>query len=128
MRTKNYAYKLSGILMIVSGFASIVTAVLVFISRISASDTSLFLTIASATLALVYSIINIVIGFSAAGRTNSRRSIMEGFRLGVFSVVLFVFQILLSAANGIVLTHLIILAVCGFILPCFYLIASQLKI
>ena len=113
--------------MIIAAAVSAVTAVLVFISRISASGASLALAAASAVLILLCSFLNFTLGSSATGGKKSRRQVKGGFRIGVISIILFVIGMLLAAANGIIIVHMIILTVCGLIIPCFYLIACQIK-
>lgn len=113
--------------MIIAAAACVVTTVLVFISRITASGTSLVLAIAAAVLNLICSFLNFTLGSSATGGKKSRRQVKGGFRLGIISIILFVIGMLIAAANGIIIVHLVILTVCGLIIPCFYLIACQIK-
>lgn len=126
MKAKNFVYSLSGIFMMAAALFGAYTAVLVFISRLNSNEASFILAVAAAVLSFVYSIINFVLGLFVFKRKN-RRQIMGNIRLGVVSIILFVVQILLSAVNGIAINHLVILAICAFVIPCFYMIASQLK-
>lgn len=126
MRTGKIAYKITGIFMILGGLCAIVTAVMVFISRLSAAGALMTLSAAAAALNLIWAVLNIYLGFSAFGRINNKQ-LKKGFFLGIVSVILFIFQSLLAAANGIVIIHLLILIVCGFVIPCLYIYICRFK-
>ena len=64
----------------------------------------------------IYSLIFLICGLLALVRTIPRKvvSVRPFVQVGVFMAVI---QLILSAAGGIFINHLIILAVCGILIP-----------
>ena len=121
MKRKNTALVITGIFMILAAWGAIATAVLIFISRLSAVGASLSKSVLSGLLILVWAFIDLGIGFSCVTGRKRKKQLRKYFALGIFSIVLFFIQSFLSAANGIVIIHLVILIVCGFVIPCLHL-------
>ena len=128
MKKKNASYIVTGIFMILSGLAGLVLTVLVFISGLTSAVSALSFTVISAALTMIWAIINLNIGFSSVGGAKNQKRLKRNFYLGTVSVIIFIVQILLSAANGISAVHLIILIACGFVIPCVYIFVCRLKI
>lgn len=125
MKTKKIPVIISGILMLPASIAAIVTDILVFISRLSAVSSSLLLTLVSCGLVILWAILNLYTGLSAiAGRKKSKK-LKKCFILGVISVIIFIIQGMISAMNGIAVNYLLILAVCGFAIPCIHIFTCR---
>ena len=121
MKRKNIAFIITGIFMILAALCAIATAVLIFISRLSAVGASLFKCALCCVLILVWAFINLCLGFSDLSGRKRKKQLKRNFALGLFSTILFLVQSFLSAAGGIYVIHLLILIVCGFVIPCFHI-------
>lgn len=127
MKTRKIGLIITGILMIIASLTAAVTAVLIFISRFSAVGTSVMLSFISCALIFVWAILNIYIAFTSLFGGKKSKRFKKCFVLGIISIILFTGQCFVSAFNGIVLTHLLILAVCGFVIPCFQLFVCRCR-
>lgn len=125
MKRKNIALAITGIFMILAALGAMATAVLIFISRFSAVGASVFKGALCCILILVWAFINFCLGYSDLSGRKKKKQLKRNFALGLFSIVLFLVQSFLSAANGIYAIHLLILIVCGFVIPCFHIFVCR---
>ena len=108
-------------LLTAAGLAGVVMTVLVFKNRLDGIDTSLILSIIAAIIMLVYSCFNIYNGIMGI-RIRSRRSRTIWLsRNIIISVILCIIGLILSAINGIIVSHLLIIVIIGIIIPMIFI-------
>lgn len=115
-------------MLILAGICGFIMIFLIVRSRGEAVNVSRILTIASAVMIFIYSLINLLCGSIALFRRIPRKAVRVRPFVQV-SAILAILQILVSAYNGILIPHLIILGVIGVLIPelFFLLIGPSLR-
>ncbi len=128
MDVRNALKNIICILLILAGICGFVMIFLIVRSRNEAVNVSRILTIASAVMIFIYSLINLLCGVIALFRRIPRKAVRVRPFVQV-SVILGILQIIVSAYNGILIPHLIILGVAGVLIPelFFLLIGPSLR-
>lgn len=127
MKSKSIAYKLTGLFMIAGAACAFVMAVIIFISRLSAPGSTITMSIISGLLTIIWALIDLKAAVISIFGTKKDKQLKKVLTFGIISIILFLIQSLLSAANGIAIIHLLILFVCGFVIPCLHLYMCRLK-
>lgn len=128
MDVRNALKNIICILLILAGICGFVMILMIVRSRNEAVNVSRILTIASAVMIFIYSLINLLCGVIALFRRIPRKAVRVRPFVQV-SVILGILQIIVSAYNGILIPHLIILGVAGVLIPelFFLLIGPSLR-
>ena len=127
MKTKNTGLIISGIFLILAGLAACFTAVLDFIARLGSVASSAMLALATCALVFIWAILNISAGFTSIAGRKKAKKLKKCFVLEIISIILFIIQCLACAVNGVLVIHLLIYAVCGFLFPCIGLFICRSK-
>ena len=126
MRARTVVKNILGILLLLVGLTGFAMIYIVTRSRLNAVANSYNLMIISDILMLVYSLIYFICAICTLSRRSPRRvaSVRPFVQLGVF---LAIGQLIVSAFNGIVIWHMIVLGVCGVLIPeLFFLLLAHI--
>lgn len=110
------------ILLTLAGLCGFVMIFLLVRSRNEAVDVSRLLTMISAVVLLVYSLINFLCGLIALFRRIPRKAVRVRPFVQV-AALLAILNILVCAYNGILIPHLIVLCVSGVLIPEIFFLA-----
>lgn len=116
MGAKDIMKNILGIVLLIAAIGSAVMALFVYSSRQSAPNTNELYTLIAAGLMAIYSLMNIVSAFIAIGRRNRRKAARVRPVIQI-AVVLAIIQIVISAMNGIYVSHLLILLGTSIAIP-----------
>ena len=116
MDLRNFLKNTICILLTLGGFTGLVMTFLIVRSRHAAVSTSQILTMITAVMMIVYSLINIICGIIALFRRIPRKAVRVRPFVEVGAIIS-ILQIIISAYNGIQIIHLIIIAICGVLIP-----------
>ncbi|MGI6071613.1 MAG: hypothetical protein ACOX75_01175 [Lachnospiraceae bacterium] len=127
MSIKDFFKAALSMLLLFSGLTGLVMIFFVTASRLYSVNTSYIITIICAVMMVVYSLINLISGISALASKTIRRAARVRPFVQIAAIIAIV-QLILSATNGILLSHLIILGIAGVLIPelFFLLIDSSL--
>lgn len=115
---------IASFMLAAAGLAGLVMTVLVFRNRLNGIDTSLILSIFAGLVMLAYSLINIGVGIQGI-RIRSRRSrTIKLARFTIISVILCILGLTLSAINGIIVSHLVVIVIIGLAIPLFFILSG----
>lgn len=116
MRLSNTIKNILSILLLLSGLACGAMIFFVTRQRLTAVDNSYKLMLACDVMIFIYALIYLICGLTALFRRIPRQvvKVRPFVQVGVFLAVI---QLILSAVNGILVNHIIILAVCGIFIP-----------
>lgn len=121
MDNRSLKYTISSLLLIAAAAATLVMTVVVFRDRLHGIDTSLLLTILAALVMLLYSLLNIYVGIQGIRLSRKRSRTSKLARLAIFSVIGCILGLTLSAINGIIVSHLIIIVITGIVIPMIFI-------
>ena len=121
MDNRMLKFTIASLLLIAAGAATLVMAVVVFRNRLHGIDTSLLLAILTALIMLLYSLLNIYIGIQGIRLSRRRSRTSKLARLAIFSVIGCILGLTLSAINGIIVSHLIIIVITGIVIPMIFI-------
>lgn len=113
---RNTLKNILSILLLISGFVCGAMIFFVTRSRLGAVANSHKMMLAADVLMFIYALIYIVCGFLALSRSIPRKvvRVRPFVQVGVFLAIA---SVIISLANGIMVSHIIILAVCGVLIP-----------
>ncbi len=116
MMFRNTLKNIFSILLLISGIVSGAMIFFVTRSRLSAVANSHKMMLAADVLMFIYALIYIVCGLLALSRSIPRKvvRVRPFVQVGVFLAIA---SLIISLANGILVSHIIILAVCGILIP-----------
>lgn len=116
MRTRGFLKNLMSVLLMAAGLCDFVMTFIIAKSRENAVNTSRSLMIAAAIAMIVYSLIYLISGIIALTRRNVRKAAkVRPFVL--FGVIVSLAQVVISTTNGIIISHLVIIAISGIAIP-----------
>ena len=117
----------TSVLLTAAGLAGVVMTVIIFKGRLDGIDTSLILSIFAGLIMLAYSVLNIYNGIQGI-RIRSRRSrTVKLARRTILSVMLCILGLILSAINGIIVSHLIVVVIIGIVIPMIFIFTGLQK-
>lgn len=124
MHTRNIFKNIISFLLVL---AAIVSGVMVFFvtrGRLAAAANSYNLMLAADVLIVVYALIDLICGLIALARRVPRKVVRVRPFIQI-AVIMAVTALFISAVNGIFIDHLVILGVCGILIPeLFFLLLS----
>ncbi|MCF0143463.1 MAG: hypothetical protein HUJ75_08820 [Parasporobacterium sp.] len=125
MAARSLLYGISGFLNIAGGLVTLVTGVIMFISRLHGIETSKALAVVSLVIMILYSLSNIVVSLSSLTGKIRHSKLQKLARYLIINLLLCVIGIICSAINGISVAHLIIVLAAGIIVPLISYIAVK---
>ncbi len=116
MMFRNTLKNIFSILLLISGIVSGAMIFFVTRSRLEAVANSHKMMLAADVLMFIYALIYVVCGLLALSRSIPRKvvRVRPFVQVGVFLAIA---SLIISLANGILVSHIIILAVCGILIP-----------
>lgn len=119
MGTRNTIKNILSFLLILSGIVCAAMIYFVTRSRLDAVANSYNVMLAADVMIFIYAMIYFVCGLVALFRRTPRRvvKVRPFIEVGVFLCII---QLIISATNGILISHLIILAAAGILIPQLY--------
>lgn len=116
MMFRNTLKNIFSILLLISGIVSGAMIFFVTRSRLEAVANSHKMMLAADVLMFIYALIYVVCGLLALSRSIPRKvvRVRPFVQVGVFLAIA---ALIISLANGILVSHVIILAVCGILIP-----------